>query len=86
MREGKPVKITFQEEGMWAKKVLSVYLCRYKPVPFSVYVYTCVATQCLFFAYTVCNWLACTAMPRLDIDTRRVVFLKSTAGYSVHKL
>ena len=40
-----------------------------------------------FFAYTVCNWLACTAMPRLDIDTtRRVVFLKSTAGYSIHKL
>ena len=44
MREGKPAKITFQEEGMWAKKALSVYLCRYKPVPFSVYVYTCVAT------------------------------------------
>ena len=72
---------------MRANKALSGYSHEYIAVN-SVFMYKHmqVLISHLFFAYTMCNWLACIAMPRLDIDTRRVVFLKSAAGYSVHKI
>ena len=72
---------------MQAKKALSRYLCGYISVLCSIYVHVYVATWRLYFAHTVCKWLPCIAIPHLDIDiTTRVVFLKSAAGYSVHKL
>ena len=45
-----------------------------------VYIHALLQYLTFFFAHAVCNWLLCIAMPHLDIDTRRVVFLKSAAG------
>ena len=53
---------------------------------FSVYVHTYVATYLVSFLLSICvRWLACIAMPCLDIDTsRRVVF--ECTGYSVSQI
>ena len=48
--------------------------------------YICSYLDSAFSLPTLFNWLACIAKPRLDIDTRRVVFFKRAAGYSIHKL
>ena len=65
----------------------SGYLC--------VYIHTLLQCLCMYihmYSYLesflcsvlrMCNWLACIALPRFNIDTtRRAIFLKS-AGYSV---
>ena len=47
----------------------------------------CLCTYICSYLASVFSWLACIAMPCLDIDTtRRVVFLKIAASYSAHKL
>ena len=82
----KPTNIIFKRQERGLRGHYSGSSCRYIAT-FLQCLCTYIRSQLVsLLLHTVCNWLACIAMPCLDTDTsRRIVFLKS-AGYLVSQI